>query len=278
MRVVVIGGTGHVGSYVVPKLAGDGHEIVCISRGNSAPYGRNDACEAVEMVRIDRDATERAGTFGSEIAALEPECVVDLTCYTEQSAASLVDALRNRIKHFLHCGTIFVNGHAVTTPIRESDPRNPFGDYGVKKAEVEAYLLAQATDGGFPAAVLHPGHVVGAGWWPLNPAGNFNPRVFAPLAHGEELTLPHFGLETIHHVHGKDVAQAFALAIDRGQAVVGRSYYVVSDAPLTLRGFAEEIARWFGAEPVLRFLPWEDWAGAVKDDYRAATWERLAGS
>src|SRR5579859_7354569 len=191
MRVVVIGGTGHVGSYIVPKLALDGHEVVCISRGSSAPYGHDCAWEAIEMVTIDREASERAGTFGAEIAALEPEVVVDLICYTEESAVTLVDALRNRITHFLHCGTIFVNGHSVTTPIRESDPRNPFGDYGVRKAAIEAYLLGQAENDGFPATVLHPGHVVGEGWRRLNPGGNFNPAVFATLERGEALELPH---------------------------------------------------------------------------------------
>ncbi len=278
MRVVVIGGTGHVGSYVVPRLVLGGHEVVCLSRGRAVPYGHSAVWDAVEMVAVDRDTSEQEGIFGSVVAALEPEVVVDLTCYTEESAAMLVDALRNRIVHLLHCGTIFVNGYAITPPIRESDPRNPFGEYGIKKAATEAYLLMEARDHGFPATVLHPGHVVGEGWWPLNPAGNFNPDVFATLAQGQELALPHFGLETVHHVHSKDVAQAFALALDRGNAVVGQSYYVVSEAALTLRGFAEEIARWFGAEPVLRFLPWDDWAASVTEVDRAATWEHVSRS
>ncbi len=131
---------------------------------------------------------------------------------------------------------------------------------------------------GFPATVLHPGHVVGEGWWPLNPAGNFDPEVFAALSRGEELALPHFGLETIHHVHADDVAQAFCSAIRRREVAVGQSYYIVSEAALTLRGFAEEIARWFGTEPRLRFLPWDEWAGLVGGDVRSATWEHLARS
>ncbi|MCA9890882.1 MAG: NAD-dependent epimerase/dehydratase family protein, partial [Anaerolineae bacterium] len=35
MKVVVIGGTGHVGTYLVPRLVEAGHEVVCISRGES---------------------------------------------------------------------------------------------------------------------------------------------------------------------------------------------------------------------------------------------------
>ena len=98
-------------------------------------------------------------------------------------------------------------------PATEEGPRNAFGEYGLSKAEMERYLLAEARQGGFPATVLHPGHIVGRGWAPVNPQGNFNPAVFSALARGEELALPNLGLETVHHVHADDVAQAFVLAL-----------------------------------------------------------------
>ena len=74
------------------------------------------------------------------------------------------------------------------------------------------------------------------------------------------------------------MAQAFCGAIRRRDIAVGQSYYVVSEAALTLRGFAEEIARWFGTEPRLRFLAWDEWAELVSVDDRSATWEHLARS
>lgn len=30
MRIVVIGGTGHVGTYLVPRLMEGGHEVICV--------------------------------------------------------------------------------------------------------------------------------------------------------------------------------------------------------------------------------------------------------
>jgi len=33
MNVVVIGGTGHIGSFLVPQLVDDGHKVVVVSRG-----------------------------------------------------------------------------------------------------------------------------------------------------------------------------------------------------------------------------------------------------
>ena len=34
MKVVVVGATGHIGSYLVPKLVWAGHEVIAMSRGN----------------------------------------------------------------------------------------------------------------------------------------------------------------------------------------------------------------------------------------------------
>ena len=51
----------------------------------------------------------------------------------------------------------------------------PFGDYGIQKAAIEAYLLDQTRRYGFPATVVHPGHIVGPGWAPLNPQGISTP-------------------------------------------------------------------------------------------------------
>jgi nucleoside-diphosphate-sugar epimerase len=182
------------------------------------------------------------------------------------------------VQHFLFCGTIWVHGYSVEVPTTESQPRRPFGEYGVLKAAIEAYLLDQARRHGFPATILHPGHIVGEGWAPLNPAGHFNPEVFNRLARGEELALPNLGLETVHHVHADDVAQAFMQAISRWSQAVGESFHVVSPAALTLRGYAEAVAGWFGRPAHLRFLPWEEWRATVSEEDAEMTWDHIAHS
>src|SRR5262249_13432888 len=130
----------------------------------------------------------------------------------------------------------------------------------------------------FPATVLHPGHIVGPGWAPLNPAGHFNPRVFADLALNREVSLPNFGLETVHHVHADDVAQAFQKALAHCSTAIAENFHVVSPAAITLRGYAEAVAAWFGAAARLRFLPWEEWRGTVSEREAAATWDHIAHS
>ena len=278
MRTVVIGGTGHIGTYLVPHLVEAGHEVVNVSRGQRKAYQPHSAWKHVQSVVIDREAADQAGTFGHQIRELRPDIVIDNRCYTVDSARCLVEALRGQVQHLIVCGTIWVHGHSVSVPTTEEQPRRPFGEYGVNKAAVEAYLLDQARRHGFPATILHPGHIVGPGWVIVNPAGNFNPVVFEQLARGEELALPNLGMETVHHVHAADVAQAFWKAIDNWSSAVGESFHVVSPAAVTLRGYAEAAADGFGQPARLRFMPFDQWRATVSEEDAERTWDHIAHS
>ena len=278
MRVVIIGGSGHIGTYLVPMLVESGYEVVNITRGQSKPYLPHTAWQHVQQIVADRDEQDAAGTFAGRIRDLEPDVVIDLICFTEESNHQLVEALRGRITHFLHCGTIWAHGHSTRVPATEDMPRQPFGEYGIQKEKIEACLLNEARRSGFPATVLMPGHIVGPGYTPLNPTGHFNPEVFAQIARGEQLCLPNLGLETVHHVHAVDVAQAFFKAMTHWGTSVGENFHTVSPAALTLRGYAESVYAWFGQQANITFLPWEDWRKTVSEEEAGATWDHIAHS
>jgi nucleoside-diphosphate-sugar epimerase len=235
------------------------------------------AWDAVETVIADRAAEDAAGTFGQRIAGLRPDVVVDMISFTQASTQHLVEALRGEVGHFLHCGTIWVYGHNPAVPATEDDPLNPFGDYGTGKAAIERWLLHEAR-AGLPATVFRPGHIVGPGWAPLNPAGHFNVEVFARIRRGEELVLPNFGLETVHHVHAADVAQVAFRAIESREAAVGQAFNAVSAQALNLRGYAEAMFRWFGHEPRISYLPFEEWKSNQRSEDAQATWEHISRS
>jgi hypothetical protein len=50
IRIVVIGGSGHVGSFLVPRLVRAGHEVVDLTRGARAPYVDDEAWSEVEQI------------------------------------------------------------------------------------------------------------------------------------------------------------------------------------------------------------------------------------
>ena len=278
MRVIIIGGTGHVGTFLVPRLVLAGHEVISVSRKKREPYRHHPAWNSVKQVIIDREEADRTNSFGKQILKLSPDIVVDMICFTPESARNIAETLNGHVQHFLHCGTIWVHGHSELVPTVETQPRKPICEYGINKAAIEALLLNEHRRSGFPVSILHPGHIVGPGWAPLNPAGHFDIEVFKILAEGKELVLPGLGMETVHHVHADDLAQAFQKTIENRNRALGESFHIVSEQALTLRGYATAMAAYFGKEANLSFLPWDQWKKTVSEDTAAATWDHIAHS
>jgi nucleoside-diphosphate-sugar epimerase len=80
------------------------------------------------------------------------------------------------------------------------------------------------------------------------------------------------------HGNADDVAQSFVQAMTNRSVSIGEAFHVVSPAALTLRGYTESVARWFGQTANLKFLPWEEWRKTVSDEYAAQTWDHIAHS
>ncbi|WP_243065126.1 NAD-dependent epimerase/dehydratase family protein [Humibacter sp. RRB41] len=279
MKIVVIGATGHVGGYLVPRLVRAGHSVVALSRGLRAPYRADDAWHAVERIDLDREAEDSAGTFGERVASLGADVVIDMICFSRASAAQLVESLRGRVRMLVSCGSIWSRGILTEVPGTEDSPLNAWGEYGVGKAELERYLLEEsARPNGLPSVIIDPGHISGPGWHVINPAGNLDPLVWERLAFGERVILPDSGLGMLHHVHADDVAQLFELAVASGPDVGGNAFFAVSASALTLRGFAEAAAGWFGHTANLGYVPLAELASATSEQNAATTIEHVARS
>src|ERR1700722_19366662 len=244
-RVVVIGATGHIGTYLVPRLVEAGHEVIAVSRGTRGPYHESPQWDAVTRVTADREAEDAAGMFGRRIARLHPDAVIDLICFSAGSARQLLEVLLSKRPPLVPCGTILVHGRSLRVPVTEDEPRTAYGQYGTAKAEIEAVLWDETRAGGVPSVILHPGHISGPGWPVITPAGNLDPAAWTALATGRSLALPDNGLGVLHHVHADDVAQAFELALSR-PAAIGGSFHVTAEQAMTQRGLAAGVAGWFG--------------------------------
>lgn len=275
-RIVVIGATGHVGTYLVPRLVRAGHEVVAVSRGAREAHLPAPEWRVVERVASDREAEDASEVFGDRIAALAPDAVIDMLCFTPESARQLVEALRPNRPLLVHCGSIWVHGPASRVPVTEDEPRTAYGEYGIGKAAIEALLHRETIAGGVPSVVLHPGHITGP-WPSITPAGNLDSDVWRRLATGEPVALPDLGLGVLHHVHADDVAQAFERALGR-PAAIGSSFHVASEQAMTLRGLANGVAGWFGRAPKIELVDWTEFERRVGGEHAGMSREHVARS
>ncbi|WP_330059773.1 hypothetical protein [Paenarthrobacter sp. Z7-10] len=67
-------------------------------------------------------------------------------------------------------------------------------------------------------------------------------------------------------------------ALTPPEAAIGESFHVVSARALTLRGFAEAVAAWFGRSADLRFVPYEDFRTTTTAAHADTTWEHISRS
>lgn len=263
MKAVVIGGCGHIGSWLVPKLVNAGYETVSISRGKSKPYKEDAAWREVEQVMMDRNK-ETDGEFERKVAAMNADVVIDLINFSLESTEAMVRALeRTNLSHYLYCSSIWAHGRATMLPATEDCPKFPLDEYGTEKARSEQYLHECYRRTGFPETVVMPGQISGPGWVIINPAGNTDLNVFRRIQQGEEVVLPNLGMETLHHIHADDVAQAFFNAITHRKEALGESFHAVGAESVTLWGYAQALYRHFGHKDNIRLLPWDAWVEYV---------------
>jgi nucleoside-diphosphate-sugar epimerase len=87
MRTLVIGGTGFIGRFLVPRLVESGHEVAVVMR----PESEARLPEGARAVRADR---RRLPESARELRALAPDVVIDLILSSGRQADDLMSVFR----------------------------------------------------------------------------------------------------------------------------------------------------------------------------------------
>src|SRR5437762_10908758 len=96
MRVLVIGGTGFIGPYVVRELVSEGHDVTVFHRGESEA----DLPESVRNVRSPQAAMPVV-QFPREVVEAASELIVHMIPMGEDDARAAVNAFRGRAKRLV---------------------------------------------------------------------------------------------------------------------------------------------------------------------------------
>ncbi|MEN3185047.1 MAG: NAD-dependent epimerase/dehydratase family protein [Atribacterota bacterium] len=256
-RVLVIGGTGHIGSYLVPRLLTAGYEVVVFSKGTTKPYPKHPLWEKVEFIRGERAEEEKKGMFAEHIRSLAPDAVIDLIAFEPDSAKILVEALSGSETHLLMCTTAWVYGKTKTVPTCEEAPRVPENEYAHKKVQIEDILITAREK--VCTTIIRPTHITGPGKSFVTPFGDHNVETLQRICDGEEIVLLDGGVGTLHHVHPQDVSELFFAALENPRKSVGEVFNCGGKYAMTFLGLAEFLFALVGKPLRVRTMSLEEY-------------------
>ncbi len=255
MKIYVTGASGFIGGAIAQKLAGQGHDVLAMSRSDASDdviralkavpvRGRLGDLQAVDLQGCD--VVVHCAAYVGDWGALD-----DFWSANVDGTTQLLEVAKQAgVKRFIHMGTeaaLFRGQHMrnidETTPYPKSTPFY----YSRTKAEAEKCVLAAndpAAD--FTTISLRPRLVWGPGDQTVLPAAiaMIESGAFAWIDGGRSKT-------STTHVH--NICHAVHLLLSKGSG--GEAYFVTDDEIVTFRDFMTRLVATRGVDIPERSLP-----------------------
>lgn len=269
IKVFVTGGTGHIGSAVVPELVRAGHRVVALARSDASAQALG--ASGVEVVRADLadldalQAGARAADGVVHLAFVHDFADFGAAIATDRAAVQAIgSALEGSRKPFVVAGAIPAVPDRATV---ESD--DPDGDGALDRA-ANAKLVRRLSDRGIRTAVVRLPHTVhGPGG-----RGGFTAMLIQLARESGVSGYVGDGSARWPAVPVGDAARLFRLALE--EAPAGSVLHAVQDEGVRLVDVADAIGRGLSlpvrrVEPdALGFLGWL----ATIDKPASSAWTR----
>ena len=241
MKILVTGGSGFLGSRLIPKLVNDGHDVFALARSASSD----------DKVRARGAKPVRGDLKGDKPLSLPPlDAVVHAAAHfhfagprepyfrtnVEGTAALLAAAERAGAKRFIYISAAAVVMDGRGSPVHnanESAPTFPdsFSAYIASKARGEAAVLA-ADKPSFRTITLRPPAIWG-------PGDAFSHAIPQAIGSGQ-FSFINRGDYPFATCHVDNLIEAVQCALERGAG--GRAYFINDQEATTFRAFIDMLA------------------------------------
>ena len=243
-------------------------------RGNRTPYiSDKSVWDRTKIVKMDRTELIESD-FIDEVDA---DVICDAIAFDLESVKKLVSKIHNDA-FYIQIGSIWAYEDKLYLPVDENHPKTAVQTYGREKGAIEKYLLGLSEKGLLRTAVIHPGHISGKEWQPINPQGNLDVKVYDKIINGDEIILPYKGLETVQHVHSEDLARIIAACIEKPNIANGQAFIAVAEKALSLRMICEEMYAHYGKTPNIKYVDWNEFVSIVGEQQANITYEHISHS
>jgi UDP-glucose 4-epimerase len=247
MRCVVTGGAGFIGSHLVDRLAGEGHEVVVVDNfatGRRENLARHASSKSVriEAADIAESAPVEAAVEGADwvfhlagLADIVPSIEKPFAYHranVDGTVTVLEASRRAKVKRFIYAASSSCYGIPDAYPTPESAPLRPMYPYAFTKLTGENYALHWSRVYGLPVVSLRLFNVYGPRSRTTGAYGAVFGVFLAQKLAGKPFTVVGDGLQSRDFTFVTDVAAAFARAA--ASSVTGEVMNVGTGKPQTV--------------------------------------------
>ena len=263
MKVLIIGGTGHIGANLTRMLVEDRRDVLVVSTGRT-PRVADAYYSYIKYAEIEYRQALADGSFLALIQDEQPDVVVDILA---SDVGAVYDACQTAgVAHIVACGSLWMLGRPRVVPTPEVvQGKCPFAEYQKRYSELLWNCNRIDPDGPACTGILPP-NICGPGKIPLDGRGGRALAAHQAHQEGKPVTLPYPGTNLIGPCDAQDVARGFFCAIKNREAATGQIFNVGSAYALTAERFIGTYADIYQTTIPVEYVSAEDYVANIEPD------------
>lgn len=260
-RILVTGGRGFIGSYVVRELLDRGRQVSVFARGELVPESRFVMGAGADDVAVELGSIEDLPRVLDAVKRTRPDAIVHTAGSVEtrtlhRNPYLAYRAVLDGVVNVLEAARLFDVRRVIclssigvlpTVQYEPIDAAHPLvlpregpgsGAYGAAKAAGELFGFAYERAYGLDVRTIRPSAVYGFGMrWH---SANYMKQFVEPAVRGESVHLDHGGSLPRDYTHVRDVATLTAAVVDAPDEA-DRTFYAATGEPLVTAAEAARI-------------------------------------
>lgn len=243
MKILFIGGTGTISMAITRLLAGQGHDLTLLNRGN-----RN--AELPDNVKIIEADISNEEETAKKLEGMTFDCVGEFIGFVPSQLERDFRLFNGKTKQFIYISSASAyqkppKGYKIT---EETPLENPYWQYSRDKKACEEFLMDRYRNDGFPVTIVRPSHTYDERSVPLGVHGNNGSwQVVKRIMEGKKVIIHGDGTSLWTITHNSNFAKAYAGLIGNPKAI-GEAFHITSDEAVTWNQIYGAIADALGVE------------------------------
>lgn len=249
MKILIIGGTGVISSYVTKQLA-ENHEVFVLNRGH------HPSDLPVNVTLLTADVMQPV-SFMKAMEGLTFDCVIDFIAFSRYDVKRDIGVFAGKIKQYIFISSATCYERPVSNyRITEDTPiGNSYWDYAQGKIDCEEELMNAYHTVGFPVTIVRPSYTYSQTTIPHI----FNSRkcrftIVDRILRGKQVIVPGDGTSLFTLTHSRDFARGFVGLVGNLNAI-GEVFHITSDEVLTWDQITQMIAEAVGKKAKILHVP-----------------------